>query len=136
MGICQRTGDGFNQRYAAINGHLSVLLQDVLQGSPLNHLHDHVIAIFARAEVMNADDVWMLQARNALRLFQEPGPKVLGQSEFGTDELDCPINFQIFVESLVDFSHATTTKTFSDLVRADDLTDQVCHETLPSFSIL
>ena len=77
-----------------------------------NELHAQVRLPAARADIVDGDDVWVLEARGGLGLGAEPGAVLIGSKVCFADHLERNHAVQALLSSLIDHSHAAPAQFF------------------------
>ncbi len=95
-------------------------VQDFAQGPAFHHLHHHVAAGIASADVVNRDDIRMIERGSRARFTLEP-PHALGvQAVAVSKQLDGYISFQPLVLGEINFAHTAGPYRRQNLVATDN----------------
>ena len=97
---------------------------DLVEGLPLDELHDHEVDPPVRGDIVDDDDVRVAEGRGGLGLLDEAA-SALGVGDLaGRQDLDGDGPVEVGVDGLVDRAHAAFTDLFGDPVMKDRLSDQ------------
>ena len=110
------------------------LLDILLQGDAVDKLHDDVLDLVAKADIVHLDNVGVVEPRDGLGLIAETAQEIAVVGKFFLQNLDGHPAALHAVVGLVDIGHAAHADKLVDFVPAiQALADESIHKQLPTF---
>ena len=113
----------------------ALLLDILLQGDAVDKLHDDVLDLVAKADIVHLDNVGVVEHRDGLGLIAETAQEIAVVGKFFLQNLDGHPAALHAVVGLVDIGHAAHADKLVDFVPAiQALADESIHKQLPYLS--
>src|SRR5450631_813406 len=134
MGIGQPIGDlRYNRKALPCPQRTVARMNNLLDGAAADKFHDHAKLIILLRQRIERRDIRMIEAREALRLDEEPIDKTWIARKLGAEEFDRYLAAELGIDSCIDFASASRCEPLDDLILADH--PQVFHNN-PSGTLM
>ena len=87
-GVFERGADGLEDDEDVADGHLALAAEVAGEGVALDKLHDEVVDALLLADIVDADDVAVAEARGGFGLVDEAVDVLGGAHKVGVEDLD------------------------------------------------